>query len=146
MKKKSPRKIIITLSVFLFFSIHSFAQTKTKNLNYSKSPYWIDMMNDPNANYFETIKAYNAFWEKRKKPNEENDIIGQDKSANKKQTLLQRWFKTKEQREEEESRKYALDVKKFEHWKMVVKPYVQEDGRILNAEEKLRLWKEQQNK
>jgi hypothetical protein len=141
---KSPLRITLLISFIIFINSQLFSQNKTSN--YSKSPYWIDMMNDPNANYFETIKAYDTFWEKRKKPNEENDIIGQNKSANKKQTLLQRWFKTKEEREEEESRKYILDVKKFEHWKMIVKPYVQEDGRILNADEKLRLWKEQQGK
>ncbi len=58
---------------------------------------------------------------------------------------MQRWFKSREEKEEEEIRKYALDVKKFEHWKLVVKPYVQTDGRILNADEKLKLWQEQRS-
>lgn len=139
MKKNPPRKILIALSIILFFSIHAFAQSKSKTVNYSRHPYWIDMMKDPKVNYFEAIKAYDEFWKDRKKPEQEDDIIGQKKSGSAKHHL----FKTREEREEAESRKYALDVKKFEHWKMQVKPYVQEDGSILTADEKLELWKKQ---
>jgi hypothetical protein len=140
MEKKSPRKIAIALSVILFFSIQAFAQTNSKTINYSKYPYWIDMMNDPNVNYFEAVKAYDEFWKDRKKPEEEDDIIGPKKSG----TDKHNFFKKREEREEAESQKYAFDVKKFEHWKLMVKPYVQEDGRILTADEKLKLWEQQQ--
>ena len=124
-----------------FVNLTSIAQNK--NLNYAKKPYWIEMIKDPNANYFETIKAYEAFWANRKMPKEEDEIIGQDKSATEKQNILQRWFKSREEKEKEEVRKYTLDVKKYNHWKLVVLPYVQEDGRILNADEKLKLWQQQ---
>lgn len=127
----------------LLITTMAFSQKNKQTPNYSKHPYWIDMMNDPNANYFETVKAYDEFWANRKKPTEEDDIIGQHKSASEKQNFLQRFFKSKEEREEEEIRKYKLDVKKFKHWQLKVKPYVQEDGRILSADEQLKLWQEQ---
>ena len=130
--------------ISLFINTQFFSQIKSKSLNYSKHPYWIEMMNDPNVNYFEAIKAYDEFWTKHKKPTEENDIIGQEKSGSKKQTLLQKWFKSREERDEEEVRKYTLDVKKFEHWKMQVKPYVQADGHIISKEEQLKMWEQKQ--
>jgi hypothetical protein len=136
----------IILLIVAFGSLTSSAQATKKNLNYSKHPYWIEMMNDPGANYFETLKAYDVFWENRKQPKEEDEIIGQSKTAGAKKNFLQRWFKSKEEREEEEIKKYALDVKKFKHWKLKTEPFVQEDGRILSAEERLKLWQEQQNK
>lgn len=135
-------KSILLLSL-IFGNLTIRAQAPKKNLNYSKHPYWIEMMKDPNANYFETINAYNLFWEKRKLPKEEDEVIGQSKTAEAKKTFLQRWFKSKEEREEEEIKKYALDVKKFKHWQIVTEPYVQEDGRILTADERLKLWQEQ---
>ncbi|MFL5764039.1 MAG: hypothetical protein ACJ77K_08870 [Bacteroidia bacterium] len=132
-------KIKLFLILAFFSGLHSFSQNKTQTPDYSKHPYWIDMMNDPHVNYFEAIKAYDEFWKDRKKPDQEDDIIGQKKTGAGKHHL----FKTREEREEAEVRKYALDVKKFEHWKIKVKPYVQEDGRILNADEQLELWKTQ---
>jgi hypothetical protein len=129
------------LIILMYFSQATNAQT-TKSLNYSRHPYWIEMMNDPNVNYFEAIKAYDAFWANRKKPMEENEVIGESKNASEKRSAFQRWFETKEQRKEEEAKKYTLDVKKFEHWKMKVKPYVQEDGSILSNDQLLKLWEE----
>lgn len=143
MKNSFNKKHILVLVILLITSINLFSQPSKKSLNYSKHPYWIEMMNDPKANYFETVKAYNEFWAKRKAPKEEDEIIGQSKTAEGKKSFLQRWFKSKEEREEEEIRKYTLDVKKFKHWKLKVEPYVQEDGSILDADARLKLWEEQ---
>ncbi len=143
MRNKFSLKPIIILLLLIFVNVNSFAQKSNKVTDYSKKPYWIDMMKDPDVNYFEAIKAYNEFWAKREKPSEEDEIIGQDKSIENKGKLFSKLFKSKEQREKEEAKKYTLDVKKFEHWKMKVKPYVQEDGRILSADEQLKLWQQQ---
>jgi hypothetical protein len=35
--------------------------------------------------------------------------------------------------------------KRFKQWKLAVFTYVQEDGRILSDEERLRIWQDQQN-
>lgn len=133
---------IITFMILVNYTL-LFSQNNKKSLNYTKHPYWIEMIKDPKANYFETVKAYDLFWSKRKQPKEEDEIIGQSKTAESKKTFLAKWFKSKEEREEEEIRKYALDVKKYKHWKLKVKPYVQEDGSILDAEQKLNIWEEQ---
>jgi hypothetical protein len=121
------------------------SQTTSKRINYSKHPYWIEMMNDPKANYFETVKAYEQFWQNKKIPLEEDDIIGQTKKEPTKNNFLSKWFKSKEEREEEEIKKYSFDIKKFKHWKLKVTPFVQEDGTILDADERLKLWQNQQH-
>ncbi|MCF8423575.1 MAG: hypothetical protein K9H41_04465 [Bacteroidia bacterium] len=136
-------KIVLTASVMLI-NIILFSQNQKKTINYSKKPYWIDMIKDPKVNYFEAMKAYDVFWENRKKPLEENDVIGQSKNVSSKRNFLSRWFKTKEERDEEDIKKYTLDVKKFNHWKLKVEPYVQADGSILDADARLKLWQDQQ--
>lgn len=146
MKKSGKLKFIFTLTALLFVTVNLYSQVSKKSPNYSKHPYWIEMMNDPQTNYFETIKAYDEFWAKRKQPKEEDEIIGQSKKAEEKRSFLSRWFKSKEEREEEEIRKYAFDVKKFKHWKLKIEPYVQEDGTILDADARLKLWEEQTRK
>lgn len=47
--------------------------------NYKKHPYWIEMIKDPNVNYFEAINAYETFWKGKRKPLEEDELIGQTK-------------------------------------------------------------------
>lgn len=140
MKKYLGLTLLLLLSLFL--SKSSFAQKSKSNPNYSNQPYWIEMIKDPKVNYFEAVKAYDSFWANREKPMEEDQIIGQDKS--KKETFWKRWFNTKEEKRKKEYQKYALEVKKFEHWKMKVMPYVQEDGSILDADQQLKIWQDQQ--
>jgi hypothetical protein len=137
-------KHLLLITIVVFNSTVMYSQSPKKSINYSKKPYWIEMMKDPKANYFETIKAYDAFWANKKKPKDEDDVIGQSKTAEGKRNFLSRWFKSKEEREEAEIKKYALDVKKFKHWKLKTEPYVQEDGTILDADARLKLWQDQQ--
>jgi hypothetical protein len=145
MKNKIHLIAIISFLTLLTISPKMMAQSSAKKLNYSKHPYWIEMMNDPKANYFETLKAYEQFWQNKKLPLEEDDIIGQSKKEPTKKSFLSKWFKSKEEREEEEIRKYSFDNKKFKHWKLKVMPFVQEDGSILDADERLKLWQSQQH-
>jgi len=136
---------LITILILLFQGSYLISQTTNKKLNYNKYPYWIEMMNNPKSNYFETLKAYEQFWQNKKLPNEEDDMIGQTKIEPTKKNYLAKWLKSKEEREEEEIRKYRFEIKKFKHWKLKVTPYVQEDGTILDADERLKLWKDQKN-
>lgn len=135
-------KYICTTLVLLCLGFAGHAQQAHKDSDYKKYPLWIDMIKDPNVNYFEALKAYDLFWQGKPKPIEEDDILGQDKSAEEKETSRREIRERKKEREMR--RKYGLDCKKFEHWKLMVKPYVQEDGRILTQEEQLKLWEEQQ--
>ena len=143
MQHSKKIKQLFLISILLLNSIVAISQGSKKSPNYSKHAYWIDMMNDPKANYFETIKAYDEFWAKRKLPKEEDEVIGQSKKPEAKKNLFSKWFKSKEEKEEEEIKKYALDVKKFKHWKLKVQPYIQEDGTILDADARLKIWQDQ---
>lgn len=132
-------KKTVFLSVFVPVAVVAIAQNK--NPDYSKMPYWIEMIKNPNVNYFEAVTAYNEFWKGKKKPVDENEMIGQDKQASAKGK------ETREEKKEKELyRKYALDCKKFEHWQKAVQPYVQADGHILTKEEQLKAWEEQKSK
>ena len=79
MRNKFSLKPIIILLLLIFVNVNSFAQKSNKVTDYSKKPYWIDMMKDPDVNYFEAIKAYNEFWAKREKPSEEDEKIKSDR-------------------------------------------------------------------
>lgn len=128
----------------LLFTLTVQLQAQTYSKRYmKKNPVWIEMIKDPNVNYFEAIKAYDLFWKGRNKPMEENEAIGQKKSgegSNEEKDSRKRIREKK--REKELYRQYGLEVKKFEHWKKRVKPYVQPDGKILSKEDQLKLWEE----
>jgi hypothetical protein len=145
MKNRIHLIAIISFLTLIIISPEMISQSTAKKLNYSKHPYWIEMMNDPKANYFETLKAFEQFWQNKKLPLEEDDVIGQTKKEPTKNNFLSKWFKSKEEREEEEIKKYSFDIKKFKHWKLKVTPFVQEDGTILDADERLKLWQNQQH-
>lgn len=55
----------ITCLALLFGLLFSFqnAVGQTDAKDYKSYPYWIDMMQDPNANFFETQKAFYEYWE-----------------------------------------------------------------------------------
>ncbi len=54
--------LLVGLGLFIL-SFSAKAQNQTADTaNY---PYWIEMMKDPNANFFETQKAFNIYWENR---------------------------------------------------------------------------------
>lgn len=60
------RKSIYLILITLFISVSLTAQnTNIQDLNYSENPYWIEMMQDPSANFQETVEAFNQYWEGR---------------------------------------------------------------------------------
>ncbi|MCZ8286099.1 MAG: hypothetical protein O9353_11655 [Bacteroidia bacterium] len=100
------------------------------------------MMNDSTVNYFEIKKAFDLFWQNKPLPTEEEEIIGErNGKAREKESFLKNLFKSKKEKQEEDSNKYAFAYKKFKHWELINLPYVQEDGRILTANERLEQWK-----
>ncbi len=54
----------LALFFALFITINS-AQGQAVNQDYKTYPYWIDMMQDPDANFYETQKAFYDYWEGR---------------------------------------------------------------------------------
>ena len=61
------RKSVLALFLFGCLGI-SQAQTSRNEdgKDYRNYPHWIDMMQDPQANFFETQRAFNAYWKGRK--------------------------------------------------------------------------------
>lgn len=130
-------------SILFFFCclllIEVQAQKKANNTykDYTKGPLWIAMMDDPNVNYFEIEKAYEQYWSKHEKPEGEDETIGEH--AERQKTPSKR-----KQRKISAANDLKFAVKKYEVWREQTLPYVQPDGRILTAEERLQIWKNQQ--
>lgn len=60
------KKCFLSLTLLILISGTSlFAQLQEENPVHGDTasyPYWIEMMKDPNSNYYETVKAFNIYW------------------------------------------------------------------------------------
>jgi hypothetical protein len=139
MKKVQYGIIFLLLVANTLFAGNKHSTKNNNQKSYAKFPYWIQMMDDENTNYFEAQKAFEAFWEHRERPLEENEILGQgnEKYINDDKALAKRMKKLPA-----ESRNLSFQYKKFLHWTREVKPYVQEDGHILTKAERLKIFNE----
>jgi PKD repeat protein/photosystem II stability/assembly factor-like uncharacterized protein len=59
------RKFTALVLFFTFFIVSQPAMSQTNQKDYKSYPYWIEMMQDPEANFFETQKAFYEYWEGR---------------------------------------------------------------------------------
>ncbi len=121
--------------------------------DYKNNPVWIKMIDDPHVNYYEAIKAFEMYWKDRVMPdNEEEEMaegnnnfkevereIKKEKKVDRKRILTDEELKKKN---DDQQMKYQL--KRFAQWKREVKPFVQEDGHILSDDERMEIWKKQQ--
>ncbi|MDZ7741559.1 MAG: PKD domain-containing protein [Bacteroidota bacterium] len=55
--------LILMLGLISFSGIN--AQNNNALPDTADYPYWIEMMQDPEANYYETVKAFESYWEER---------------------------------------------------------------------------------
>jgi PKD repeat protein/photosystem II stability/assembly factor-like uncharacterized protein len=62
--KINMRKILM-LAMAAMFSLTVFSQNNSVKPDTADYPYWVEMMQDPNANFFETQKAFYKYWEER---------------------------------------------------------------------------------
>jgi hypothetical protein len=139
-------RIIYTILFLLAITFTVNAQNELK-----KEPVWIKMMDDPNANYFETIKAFRNYYKERPLPKEPNEIEGED-SFEKEVGLEENEGKKKSKREiKREARKanpkepsYAAEVRAFRGWFNSIKPWVRADGSIISKEEQQAIIDKQQ--
>ncbi len=61
------KKVLFLIIISLITVISINAQTAdNQTKNYSEHPYWIEMMQDPSANFNQTVEAFNQYWEGRK--------------------------------------------------------------------------------
>lgn len=106
---------------------------------YKANPVWKEMMDDPNANYFEVQKAFDLFWEGKEMPLEEDEIIGEKRKL--KDTFINRLFNAQELKEQQEREDLAFDCKRYRRWLIKTEPYIHDDGSIMSTGERLELWK-----
>lgn len=146
------------LYVLIFFATLSITllRAQSTSRNYStremrKTAVWIEMMNDPTANYFETIKAFREFWKDRVLPKEaiesgadqfEIEVgLVEDAEGEKEREREREEGITDKKREE--SNFYAAQVRAFKGWLQDVKPWVRTDGSIVSQAEREAILKQQ---
>lgn len=122
--------------------MESKAQSNYSDRDYKKSPYWINMMDDPNANYFEALKAYSLYFESHSLPKDEDEIIGMRSADEQEKKHKLEWLKHLfTNRKEVSEQELAFAVKKFKFWCINTEPWVQDDGSILSADKRLEILK-----
>jgi hypothetical protein len=114
--------------------------------DFKKVPAWIRMMEDPQVNYYEAVKAFDLYWEGKIEPEEEGELITEGRITTEQADSLRyaRAAWSQAQRNEYENLKYHF--KRFKDWKRTVFPFVQSDGRILSEQERLEIWQKEQPK
>lgn len=99
---------------------------------YARTPYWINMIKDTSVNYFEAEKAFRIYFEHHKKPEGEQEDIGEHEKREKN-------LSRRERREMQRDNHMRMEVKRYEHWHDMMRPYVQANGYILTPAERLEL-------
>jgi hypothetical protein len=125
----------------VFLNAQQFSESQLKI--WKESPEWIAMMDQPDANYFAVVAAFDAFWSEHELPVEEDQVLGASREKKEEGSFIKRLFRGKEKKERAMRHRYAFQVKKYRHWVITVEPYVQDDGSIMSKEKQLELWKNQ---
>ena len=137
--------IFITATLFFCLSISSLAQQK-------ELPSWVAMIDNPNTNYFEAVKTFEAYWKDKFIWDEEEEMFErptnkkEEREEEKKVEQLKRTLKKMTPAERQEYDVLKYHYKRFKNWAFEVKAFVQEDGRILSQEERMAIWEKQQQK
>ncbi|MBK8600039.1 MAG: hypothetical protein IPN80_05290 [Flavobacterium sp.] len=136
-----PNSLKLFITILLLFVTISQAQNKSKEGRSEKKPDWILMMDDPNANFFETVKAFRNYYKDRPLPKEPNEVEGED-DFEKQVGLEEASGKKKSKRElEREARKSGPNdiiysaITCVSGWFYSIQPWVQTGGSIINKEE-----------
>ncbi|MBK7763830.1 MAG: hypothetical protein IPI46_10740 [Bacteroidetes bacterium] len=128
------KHIPLLLSIFLF-ATSAFAQKAEPN---STNLAWIQIMQQDGGNYFEALKSFEAFWDNKQKPVQEDELF----SASTSEKESPDFVKNKQADPNSDAAKYAFEYKKFKYWQAKVLPFVQADGRILTKQEQLDIWQQ----
>jgi hypothetical protein len=133
---------LLTLLLIPFFQEVS-AQTNT-NSQSSKLPSWVAMIDDPNTNYYEAIRAFDLYWSNKIKPKGDTQMMREMESGIKTNSNLEDSLGRMSVAEKAEYELIRYHYKRFKDWRFEVKPFVQEDGRILSMNERIQIWNKQQ--
>ncbi len=147
-------RVLLKLTAFMMLFMVSItyvqAQSKYTKAQMRKSPVWIQMMADPNANFYETVEAFKTFWKGKELPREAWESREGDNFE--RELGLEEEEKDERAREKELERekregklgKYIFEAKQFRGWYTDSKPWVQEDGHILTEAERQAIVDKQQ--
>ena len=140
------RIYFITLSLLLLLCANTTAQKTTDSLSaYAKQTLWIGMIDNPRTNYYEAIKAYDTYFKYHKKPKDEDDSkAGAKENTKNGDEEDDDYLKSLSAEELNNYAQIKYQVKRFENWIREMKPFVQEDGRILTDAERIAIWNKQQ--
>ncbi|MBK8472461.1 MAG: hypothetical protein IPL33_09995 [Sphingobacteriales bacterium] len=61
-------KILFLMLTILSINAALHAQKVYDKSLFASQPIWIEMMDDPNVNYYEAVEAFNTYWKGRKIP------------------------------------------------------------------------------
>jgi hypothetical protein len=125
-------KFILSIVVLLLSTGVNAQKTFTEK-EYKQTAHWITMMDEPKANYFEVIKAFEMYWINHKMPEGESDMNVRQKEKNTKR------FSNKELRSARQDASMRMKIKKYYWWKEKMEPFVKGDGTIMSAEERRKL-------
>jgi hypothetical protein len=136
-------KFIVILS---FMAIATYGQdSKVKRIpDYKTEPVWITMMEDPNVDYNEAVKAFNIYWLDKIEPEEEDELITEGKFTKFELDSAREVRSTWTQIQLNDYMEMKYQFKRFKNWKRVNWPYVQSDGRILSEQERIEIYQQQQ--
>jgi hypothetical protein len=133
------RKPIFTLLLAITFYNAIAQDKKYTTRDYASKPCWIEMINDTSANYFEVEKAFSIYFQHHEMPEAEHDVIGEISTEERK-------ISKREMRKRQAEDAMRMELKKYEHWRFQMQPYVQEDGTILSPSKRLEIWRDGNSK
>ena len=138
-----------TFLIFAFWPQLHYAQpsdTKYDPATYKDKPVWIDMMKDPNANFYETLRAFRSYWEGYEMPEEPEeteqndhfmrDIGWQPDAVKTEDTDIPEPLP---ERVDINGNDLLFEVKQFKGWFRNAQPWVQKNGLVMPIEERQQL-------
>lgn len=126
----------------LLFTIHSNAQSKTGTSN--SMPDWVAMIDNPATNYYVAVKSFNAYWKDRPEPEGDEDEGKMSKEEKEKHEEFEKRRRVMTPAERQLDDQINYQFKRFKNWANEIKPFVQDDGRILSMDERIAIWNQQQ--
>ena len=114
------------------------------------------MIKSERVNYFEAMNAFELYFTAHKFPVMEEEEMAKNEKLKERILKSEAKFKKKKRKEvlepnasekgKHEETKLAFEVKKFNHWEMQTRPFVKEDGSVMSAEERIKIWRESKGK
>ena len=97
MKNKNHLSSYLLLLVLTSFTSFNANSQAAKSSDYPLNPSWVQMMSDPNVNYYVAVKAYDDFWKGKEKPNNEAEEMEMRTAKNHSDKMMDKEKKQLEQ-------------------------------------------------